>query len=484
MRMAVVTQVVRSQDPSALLVGDKMVEVGGITLDSRTVAPGDLFACLRGEHADGHRFAGEAVANGAAALLMDEYPIDDLEGEGGLATVPRLVVSDVRRSLGPVSSAVNGDPSTQLAVLGVTGTNGKTTTTHLLAGVLESAGWSCTVIGTLSGARTTPEAPELQHRLAGAVDDGAAAVAMEVSSHALSQHRVDGTRFRVAAFTNLGRDHLDYHASMEDYFASKARLFTPGLSDEAVVFVGDSWGSRLAEEASVPVTTCSLDDAGDLTLGPNGSDFVWRGQPVHLDLAGAFNVANAVVAATVASRLGLDDATIARGLGTVGHVAGRFERIDAGQPFGVVVDFAHTPDALRAVLTAAEGVAPSGRVLVVFGCGGERDRAKRGEMGQVAAEGAEFVVVTEDNSRSEERSAIIAAIVAGAQEVPGAGTRLVVREDRREAMAVALDAAGPGDVVVIAGRGHETELDSGGIKAPFDDRQVARDLLAERGWRS
>ena len=481
MRLSGLVEVARTGDPSARLVGDATVDVDNVTLDSRAVSPGDLFACVRGEQVDGHRFTGDAVAAGAVALMVDEEPLADSLA-GGAAEVPRLVVADVRRSLGPVASAVHGDPSTRLDVIGVTGTNGKTTTTHMLADVLGTAGMPCVVIGTLSGLRTTPEAPELQRRLAVAVDEGAATVAMEVSSHALSQHRVDGTRFRIAAFTNLGRDHLDYHADMEDYFNAKARLFTPALCDEAVVLVDGPWGRRLAEQATVPVTTCSLDDVADLTVRADGSSFSWRGHPVTLGLPGVFNVANAVVAATVAERLGVETPVIATGLGAVGQVAGRFERIDAGQPFEVVVDFAHTPDALGAALDAARGVSRSRRVLVVFGCGGERDMAKRAEMGAVAAGNAEVVVVTADNSRSEATSDIVAAIVDGVRGVVGGESRLVVIDDRREAMAAAFDAAHPGDVVVVAGRGHETELHIGDTRVPFDDRVVARHLLAERGW--
>jgi len=464
-------------DPSVTVVGPRDVAVERITLDSRRVGAGVAFACVRGAHHDGHAFAADAAAAGAPALVVDHRLDPPPVGPEG-AVVTQVVVGDVRAVLGPLSSRLWGEPSGSLVVLGVTGTNGKTTTTHFLASVLAAAGRRCAVIGTLSGARTTPEAPELQERLATLVADGHDAVAMEVSSHALDQHRVDGTRFRVAAFTNLGRDHLDYHGDIDAYFAAKARLFTPGLCDEAVVCVDDDAGRRLATTATVPVTTCSADDATEVEHTPVGTRWRWRGHEVLTRLPGAHNVANAVVAATVASRLGIADAVIAAGLSALVAVPGRFELVDAGQPFTVVVDFAHTPDALEAVLDAAAALAgPQGDVIVVFGCGGERDVTKRPEMGRVAAASGARLVLTADNSRSEDTADILDAIVTGVARVPGALQRTSVEPDRRRAIDAALAAAAPGDVVVVAGRGHETHLDLGGEPEAFDDRVVVAELL-------
>jgi UDP-N-acetylmuramoyl-L-alanyl-D-glutamate--2,6-diaminopimelate ligase len=454
-------------------LGDGGVVVSDATHDSRGVSEGTLFCCVRGERHDGHDFAPAAVRHGAAALLVD-HPVTGLD-------VPQLVCGSVRQAMGPVAAALHGHPSGAMAVAGITGTNGKTTTTHLLAAVLNAAGRRCEVLGTLSGARTTPEATDLQRTLAGWRDTGRDAVAMEVSSHALDQRRVDGTRFRVAAFTNLSRDHLDYHPDLEAYYQAKARLFTPSLCDQAVVCTDDEAGLRLADEAGVPVTTCSASDVTDLVLDASGSRFRWRGHEVMLQLAGDFNVANAVVAGNVASLLGVPDELIAAGLGTLPGVAGRFERVEAGQPFTVVVDFAHTPDALAHALDAARQLA-AGRSIVVFGCGGERDRSKRPAMGTVAAQLADVVVVTADNSRSEATSDIVDAVVGGVRAVPGAAERCIVEHDRRAAIDRAIGLAGDGDVVLIAGRGHERELTVGTTPVPFDDRVVAAELLAARGW--
>lgn len=482
--VATLERVAVSVDPGATVVGDRSVGVERITLDSRKVTGGVAFACVRGAQLDGHDFASDALAAGAALLVVD-HVLSFGSSEAHDGGVPQLVVSDVRSVLGPLAAELWGRPSSAMAVVGITGTNGKTTTTHMLAAILGAAGRRCAVIGTLSGTRTTPEAPDLQEQLAALVGSGSDAVAMEVSSHALDQHRVDGTHFRVGAFTNLGRDHLDYHGDLETYFEAKARLFTPELCAEAVICVDDEAGRRLAGEARVPVSVCSLADAHDVTVTPAGTRWTWRGHEVLTRLPGRHNLANAVVAATVASRLGVDDATIADGLGSVASVPGRFELVDAGQPFAAVVDFAHTPDALTATLDAAQALAgPEASVVVVFGCGGERDVAKRSEMGGVAAHSGAQMVLTADNSRSEDTLEIIDAIARGVAEVPGAPERMVIEPDRRVAIGRALDLAGPGDVVVIAGRGHETHLEVGSTRLAFDDRVVVGELLAERGFAS
>jgi len=449
-------------DGPVALDGDPEAEVTATAHDSRAVAPGSLFACIPGAHADGHDHAPAAVAAGAAALLV-ERPL-------GLG-VPEVQVPSVRRALGPVAAAVAGDPSRDLAVLGVTGTNGKTTVVHLLAAVLDAAGVPATTIGTLTGARTTPEAPALQESLAAARAEGREAVAMEVSSHALDQHRVDGTRFAVAAFTNLSPDHLDHHRTMEAYFAAKARLFTPELADRAVVCTDSAHGRLLRDSAQVPTLGVSLADAEDLVLEARGARFTWRGRPVHLPLAGAFNVRNALVAAEVAVAAGLAPADVASGLSAAPVVPGRLEPVEAGQPFTVLVDYAHTPDGLGQVVDALRPLT-EGRLLVVFGCGGDRDTAKRPLMGAAAAT-ADRVVLTSDNPRSEDPGAIIEAVRAG---IPPA-TDLTVEPDRRSAIALALAEARPGDVVLIAGKGHETTQVVGDRVLPFDDREVARALL-------
>jgi UDP-N-acetylmuramoyl-L-alanyl-D-glutamate--2,6-diaminopimelate ligase len=440
--------------------GDPTVEVTAVTHDSRAVVPGALFCCVPGATADGHDFAPEAIARGAAALLC-ERPL-------GLG-VPEVRVADVRAAMGPAAAACHGHPSATLPVVGVTGTNGKTTTTWLLKAVLEAAGRPTGLIGTLSGARTTPEAPDLQARLAELRDEGARAVSMEVSSHALALHRVDGTRFAVAVFTNLGRDHLDFHHSLEDYFAAKARLFTPELAEVAVVGLDDAHGRLLRDAALIPTRGYSLDDVDDLELGPRSSTGRWRGQRLRVPVGGAFNVRNALAAATAALELGVDVATVVDGLAAAAPVPGRFEAVGLEAPFTAVVDYAHTPDALEALLGAAREVAaPGARLLVAFGCGGDRDRAKRPAMGEVAARLGDVVVITSDNPRSEDPAAIAGAVRAGATG-PAAVTTVL---DRREAVAAVLAEARPGDVVVVAGKGHETTQDLGGTTVPFDDRAV------------
>jgi UDP-N-acetylmuramoyl-L-alanyl-D-glutamate--2,6-diaminopimelate ligase len=447
------------------------VQITAITYDSRSVAPGALFCCLRGARTDGHDHAPAAVAAGAAALLVD-HPVP------GVA-VPQVVVADTRAAMARVAAAFFGHPSRQLAVVGVTGTNGKTTVTHLLQAALSAAGTPTAVIGTLTQARTTPEAPDLQARLAALVAAGTGAVAMEVSSHALAQGRADGTWFSVAVFTNLSQDHLDYHGTMDEYFEAKAALFTPERAALAVINADDPWGRVLGERAAaggLAVRTYSLAEAEPL----DGSTFRWAGQVVRLRLPGRHNVANALAAATAARALGAEPAAVAEGLSSLATVPGRFEPVDAGQPFTVAVDYAHTPDALSGVLAAArETAGPDGRVLVVFGCGGERDRAKRPAMGEVAVRQADVAVLTSDNPRSEDPLAIIDEVRAGAEAAAarGAGGRLVVEPDRRTAIARALGLAREGDAVVVAGKGHERTQVAGGRAVPFDDREVAREEL-------
>ncbi len=434
-------------------------------MDSRRVTPGSLFVCVAGARHDGHDFAPEAVAQGAVALLV-ERPLD--------VDVPQIVTPDSRMAVGHLASVVLGTPSRHMTVVGFTGTNGKTTSVHMLERVLERGGISTGVIGTLTGERTTPEATVLQERLATMVADGRQAVAMEVSSHSLDQRRVDGTWFSVAVFTNLSVDHLDYHGDLESYYQAKASLFTSDRVGEAVVNVDSPEGRRLSDSIEIPVTESSIRDAEGLELSIDGATFRWRDQPVRLALAGRFNVANALGVAEAASLAGLDDSTVAAGLSAVPGVPGRFELVDRGQPFAVVVDYAHTPDGLQKVLTAARELT-AGRLICVFGCGGDRDTAKRPMMGSVASESADVVVVTSDNPRSEDPDAIVAAIVAGA----GGGAAITVEPDRRRAIEQALSGAREGDTVVIAGKGHETTQTIGPDVLPFDDRLVATELLEQ-----
>ncbi len=451
----------------AVLRGDGAVAVRRAAHDSRAVVAGDLFCCVPGASHDGHDHAAAAIAQGAAALLV-ERPL-------GLG-VPEIEVPSVRAAMGPIAAELAGRPSDALLVIGVTGTNGKTTTTHLLAAILSEAGIPCGLIGTLSGARTTPEAPELQEQLAAMRDAGMAAVAMEVSSHALDLHRVDGTRFAVAVFTNLSRDHLDHHGDMAAYFHAKARLFAPDLCDRAVLCLDDPHGRLLRDAAEVPAVGYSLDDAEDLVLGVDGTTFRWRGAEVRLGLVGRFNVANALAAATAAAELGIAPDRIAAGLAHAAPVAGRFERVLVGQPFLAAVDYAHTPDGLEKLLGAGRELAGRGRLIVVFGAGGDRDRTKRPEMGEVAARLADVVVLTTDNPRGEDPAAIMADVRAGMD----APADLRVEADRRSAIVLAVAEARAGDVLLVAGKGHETTQTIGSESVPFDDRQELRAALEAR----
>jgi UDP-N-acetylmuramoyl-L-alanyl-D-glutamate--2,6-diaminopimelate ligase len=451
--------------------GSTNPDVNAVTHDSRSVSPGTLFCCLPGTHVDGHDFAAPAVEAGAVALLVERF----VDG-GVLAGVPQARVTSARAAMAPAAANLFGHPSRSLRVAGVTGTNGKTTTTFLLQAVFEAHGWGTEVIGTLGGARTTPEAPELQALLAAARDSGKDAVAMEVSSHALVQHRADGVHFAVAAFTNLSQDHLDYHGDFESYFRAKALLFDEGRAEVGVINADDPYGRRLLETAGMRTRPYSLADAAGLELDRSGSRFTWRGRPVSLRLGGRFNVSNALCAAVCADELGVPAATVAAGLSSVERVPGRFEAVDAGQPFAVVVDYAHTPEGLVQVLSAARELAagePGARVLVVFGAGGERDKGKRPLMGEAAARLADVAVLTSDNPRSEDPLTIIEDVRVGVAHAD----RLVVEPDRAAAIALAVSQARPGDVVVIAGKGHETGQVIGDRTVPFDDREVARRAL-------
>lgn len=458
------------------IIGSTSVPVAGITHDSRRVGTGSIFLCIRGTRADGHDFAPAAVAAGGSVLVVDHL-LDDL-------AATQLVVDDVRLAAGYLAAAVYGHPSQRMQVVGVTGTNGKTTATHMLAAILEAAGTPTRLIGTLSGTHTTPEAPDLQAALSTMAAEGAEAVAMEVSSHALALHRVDGSRFAAAVFTNLTRDHLDLHGTQEAYFAAKARLFTPEFTDLAVVNRDDAHGRRLAGNALVRTVGYARAQISDVEVGPTVHRYRWRGTNIHVPLGGDFNVENSLAAATTAAELGIDSATIAAGLAALAPVSGRFQPVPNDRGLSIIVDYAHTPDGLRRALQSAraavgtaadpDGAAPA-RVIVVFGCGGDRDQAKRPEMGAIAAELADHVVVTSDNPRSEDPRVIMASIIEG---VPaGYRDRVTVHDDRRAAIGLALGMARAGDLVLVAGKGHETTQTIGTSVLPFDDRAVVREFL-------
>ncbi len=439
--------------------------------DSRRVAPGDLFCCIPGGTYDGHRFAVDAVAAGAVALLV-ERPVDDLPGP--MSAVPVVRVPSVRRAIGPVAAALHGWPSRSIDLVGVTGTNGKTSVVHLLVSILEASGRRSASWGTLSGARTTPEGTDLQALLAGWVVDGVDAAAIEVSSHALAQHRVDGATFAAVGFTTLGRDHLDFHGSMEDYETAKARLFEGGFSDHAVVSVAGAAGRRMADAArSAGLSVVAVDPASvEADVSTAGCMVPWRGRRLEVATGGRFTVGNALLAAELALVIGCGEDDVVAGLAAAEPVPGRFQPVPLDGGPTVVVDYAHTPDALRAVLAAARDAldAPEGgpgRLVVVFGCGGERDVGKRPLMGRVADEAADAVVVTSDNPRGEPPEGVIADILAG-MERPDP----IVEPDRRRGIAAALAIAAPGDLVVVAGRGHESSQELAGRSVPFDDRTV------------
>jgi UDP-N-acetylmuramoyl-L-alanyl-D-glutamate--2,6-diaminopimelate ligase len=456
------------------------VDVTALAFDNRLVTPGTLFFCVPGFTRDGHDFAQDAIARGAVALVA-QRPL-------GLG-VPEILVDDVRAAMAPAAAALAGDPTARLTTVGITGTTGKTTSAFLVRALLEAGGRSTGLLGTVTAvvggeqhavARTTPEAIDLQRTFAEMLDAGDEAVVMEVSSHALSLHRADAIHWSVAVFTNLTQDHLDFHSDMEDYFLAKRRLFEAG-PEIAIVNVDDPYGARLArdfpdairigldaEDAQVRATAIEGD--------ASGSAFVVDGQALRTTLPGRFNVLNALGAVVVARELGVDDAAIAAGLARAERVPGRFEPVDEGQLFAVFVDYSHKPDALEAVLRTARGLT-RGRVIVVFGAGGDRDRGKRPLMGRAAAEHADVAIITSDNPRNEDPEAIMAEIAEGMSTHPPA-ERVV---DRQAAIERAIALAAPGDVVVIAGKGHERYQEfEDGRTVPFDDVAVAREALRAR----
>jgi UDP-N-acetylmuramoyl-L-alanyl-D-glutamate--2,6-diaminopimelate ligase len=467
------------------LVGDpeisSSVDVHTVTHDSRRVEPGTLFACLPGEKVDGHDFAVAAVDAGAPALLVQRRLTN-----AQLASTPQLVVADTRRSLGPVSALIAGSPSSTLTTVGITGTNGKTTVTAMLTAIFEANDWSTGVIGTLHGPRTTPEAPELQTTLSGFVEAGNTAAVLEVSSHALALHRVDGTIFDAVVFTNLGHDHLDLHGTPEEYFRAKASLFTPTFAPLAVINVDDTHGRLLLDVAAtmdgMRVVPYSVVDLEQVEVRATAIEYIWRNQLVHVPIGGDFNVSNSLAALETAVALGVSPSIAASALATLPTIPGRFESVSLADgtspPFSVVVDYAHTPDGLTEVLNSARSVVAGGaEVIVVFGCGGDRDQAKRPAMGAAAGVGADRVIITSDNPRSEDPTAIINDIKQGVGEHYDDG--VTSQPDRRRAIGEALQVARPGDIVIIAGKGHEQTQDLGTVVVAFDDRAIARSFLQD-----
>jgi UDP-N-acetylmuramoyl-L-alanyl-D-glutamate--2,6-diaminopimelate ligase len=462
------------------VLGRAPVEIADLAYDARDATAGSLFFCVPGSRADGHDFAAEAVANGAAALVV-ERPLE-LE-------MPQLVVEDARRAMGVAADEFFERPTEELELAGVTGTNGKTTTAFLLYSILAAGGRRPGLLGTIESRvggerrpalRTTPEAIDLQRSFREMLDGGDRSCALEATSHGSELGRLDRVRFSALVFTNLTQDHLDFHGTIERYFDAKRRLFTEE-HPPAAVNVGDPYGRRLAEELQGHdqlVTFGFADDAElrpeGLDLGPRGARFTAGGLELETRLRGRFNVENVLGAVAAARLLRIEDDAIARGVRELRGVPGRFEAVDEGQPFAVLVDYAHTPDSLENVLRTARDLAQN-RLICVFGCGGDRDRGKRPLMGRIASELADLAIVTSDNPRSEEPDAIIGEIVAGA-----AG-EIEVEPDRREAIARAIDAAQEGDVVVIAGKGHEQGQQFADRTVPFDDRDVAREALRRLG---
>jgi len=483
-------QLLACVDPTAV-AGACRGEVRGVVCDSRQVREGYVFVAIPGHHQDGWLFADDAARRGARALVSQHPP-------NGSPDICRVQVSDARCAAAELAAAFHGHPADKLQVIGITGTNGKTTTAFMTRAVLQGNGRHTGLVSTVAyeigmreipAVRTTPEAPALQAMLAEMVSAGCRCAVMEVSSHALDQQRTAGIDFDVAVFTNLTLDHLDYHTDMEQYFAAKSRLFT-GLAGQrkagtAVVNRDDPWGRRLLATAAAggSVLTYGLEGTADvraaeISLAQDGSTFTahtpWGTVEVRLDLLGRYNISNALAALAAAGALGVDPAAAAASLAGMQRVPGRLEVVPTGRGFQVFVDYAHTDDALQHVLTTLREIAPR-RLLVVFGCGGSRDAGKRPRMGAVAARLADYSVLTSDNPRKEAPGEIIAQVREGFAD----GGDYEVSEDRRAAIGKALAMAEPGDIVLIAGKGHETFQEFADKTVMFDDRQVVREMLAE-----
>ncbi|MFJ2933308.1 UDP-N-acetylmuramoyl-L-alanyl-D-glutamate--2,6-diaminopimelate ligase [Streptomyces sp. NPDC087219] len=472
-------------------------EISGITHDSRAVRPGDVYAALPGARAHGADFVAQAAGLGAAAILTDPTGAERAAATG----LPVLVVENPRGRMGELAAEIYGRPGADLLQIGITGTSGKTTTAYLVEGGLRGSGHHTGLVGTvemrigderIKSERTTPEATDLQALFAVMRERGVDAVAMEVSSHALVLGRVDGCVFDVAVFNNLSPEHMEFHSDMDDYYRAKAGLFTPERSRLGVVNLDDAYGRRLVGDATVPVVTFSAEGradadwrAEDLVLGSHDSTFTAVGPAgerisATAPLPGPFNVANTLAAIVTLAAAGIDPKSAAEGVAAVPGVPGRLERVDAGQPYLAVVDYAHKTDAVESVLRSLREVT-EGKLHVVIGCGGDRDTTKRGPMGAAAARLADTAVLTSDNPRSEDPLKILSAMLAGAAEVPAEDRgEVLVLADRAAAVAAAVARAQPGDTVLVAGKGHEQGQEIAGVVRPFDDRQVLREAIADR----
>lgn len=488
--------------PGAKVKGPTTLEIAGVEHDSRRVAPGFLFVCIRGFTRDGHAFIADAASRGAVAVLVEQDP----QAVAVPAGLTLIRVQDSRASLAAVAARFFKYPSRSLRLVGVTGTNGKTTTAYLVERILTAAGRPCGLLGTIEyrlggtifpGERTTPESSDLQRFLARMRELGAWAAAMEVSSHALVLHRVDECEFDVGVFTNLTQDHLDFHGTMERYAQAKAILFRrlgagrtkPGEA-AAVLNADDPWTPFMAQDTTARVIRFGIESPAEVRVSARSltlagiratAETPWGPLEIVSPLVGQHNLSNILGAAAACLHLGVDPAGVSAGIAQLSAVPGRFEKVEAGQPFGVAVDYAHTPDALERVLRFARQFA-TGRVIALFGCGGDRDRSKRPLMGEAAARLADFVIVTSDNPRSEDPLAIIAEIELGVKKVCAGAEGHATIPDRREAIGAALAHAHEGDLVVIAGKGHEAYQILGNRTIPFDDRVVAREALAALGY--
>jgi UDP-N-acetylmuramoyl-L-alanyl-D-glutamate--2,6-diaminopimelate ligase len=457
-------------DDLALDVATGCLEISHVDIDSRECVPGSLFFALTGGATNGSLFAHDAVNRGAVCVVSSA----EVSVGAPVVVVP---ASQLRALCAHASAAVVGHPETKTQLVAVTGTNGKTSVTTIVSALARALSWNGANIGTLTNARTTPASPELFRTLAALVDNfdpslHRSLVAIEVSSHAIDQLRVEGLEFTVAAFTNLSHEHLDYHGTMEEYFIVKSQLFTAEHSQRAVIWTDDPFGARLAAMTALPVTVVSRGDASDVVTSLTGTTFFWRGHLVNSKLVGDYNVDNALIAMAIMSVLGVDDESVASAMSVVQAVPGRFDVLRDGDTT-VIVDYAHTPEGLHRLLLDVRALTPSGRIITVFGCGGDRDRAKRPEMGFVASTYSDETIVTSDNPRSEDPNAIIDEVMAGVVD----GASVHRESDRRRAIEDALSLATGSDVVVVAGKGHETTQTVGDTVLSFDDRVVAMELL-------
>ena len=465
--------------------GDLNVEIGNVTGKSKDKVQNGLFFCIPGQRFDAHDFAPEAVSNGCVALVVERYL--DLD-------VPQVLVSSARGAVARMAAAFFGHPGRQLRLVGITGTKGKTTTTYLLKAICEQAGWKCGLIGTtgnmignrrLSSSLTTPDPIDLQRTLRQMADEGVQVVVMEVSAHAIDQKRLDGLEFEVGCYTNLSQDHLDYFHTMDAYFEAKHAFFTSGMVRNAAMNADEDTTARMLEGLKIPSMTygiCVDADlfARDIEITENGVSFETRLHGMHniaidLQMTGMFNVYNALAAASCAMILGVSARDIEHGLEGVQNVPGRIEMLPTGTPYKVILDYSHVPAALKNILMTVREFA-RGRVIALFGCGGDRDQGKRPMMGEIGGQLADYCILTSDNPRSEDPMRILAMIEDGIRPT---GKPYIVIENRREAIRHALEIAQDGDIIVLAGKGHETYQEIKGVKKPFDEKVVVQELLEE-----